>query len=390
MAYFTPYIDSTGIHVPTYEDIRDELISSMKQIFGTDIYIDKDSQDYQQISIFAKKIFDTNAQSVMVYNDRTANTAIGVGLDNLCALVGIKRKPATFSVVQLTVTGDPGTIIQNGQASDGRSLWDLPKDVTIPDNGQITVECQSHQKGYAQALPNTITKIMTPVFGWISVTNTYQSNPGNDEETDAALRGRFSESTQLPAQSVFESMIASLKTVEGVTRVKGYENDTGTNNELGHPPHSVTFIVEGGTDELVAYEIMDKKTPGCYTNGTTTVELTSVTGNVTVIRFYRPTYKPVYVKLLVKKLAGYNDNYAEEMKKAIVDYVNNLQIAETVYRSIIWSVAISQMGSILAPEFSVTDIQLSVDGSNWSQADIGQDFYNAALTDASKIIVEVS
>lgn len=390
MAYFTPYIDSTGIHVPTYEDIRDELISSMKQIFGTDIYIDKDSQDYQQISIFAKKIFDANAQSVMVYNNRTANTAIGVGLDNICALVGIKRKPATYSVVQLTITGDPSTVIQNGQASDGISLWDLPKDVTIPDNGQITVECQSHQKGYVQALPNTITKIMTPVFGWIGVTNTYQSNPGSDEETDAALRGRFAESTQLPAQSVFESMTAALKTVEGVTRVKGYENDTGTNDELGLPPHSVTFVVEGGVDEQIAYEIMDKKTPGCYTNGTTAVELTSITGNVTVIRFYRPTYKSVYVKLLVKKLAGYNDNYAEEMKKAIVDYVNNLQIAETVYRSIIWSVAISQMGSILAPEFSVTDIQLSVDGTNWSQADIAQNFYNAALTDASKITVEVT
>lgn len=55
MAYFSPYIDLTGMHIPTYADIRDELISMMKQIFGQDIYIDVDSQDYQQISIFAKR-----------------------------------------------------------------------------------------------------------------------------------------------------------------------------------------------------------------------------------------------------------------------------------------------------------------------------------------------
>ena len=64
MAYFNPYIDGTGIHVPTYNDIRDELISQMKQIFGSDIYIDEDSMDYQQISIFAKKIYDANKQII--------------------------------------------------------------------------------------------------------------------------------------------------------------------------------------------------------------------------------------------------------------------------------------------------------------------------------------
>ena len=52
MAYYSPYIDNTGIHVPTYEDIRDDLIASMKQIFGQDIYLADDSQDYQQICIF--------------------------------------------------------------------------------------------------------------------------------------------------------------------------------------------------------------------------------------------------------------------------------------------------------------------------------------------------
>lgn len=390
MAYYAPYIDKTGIHVPTYEDIRDDLIASMKQIFGQDIYLDDDSQDYQQISIFAKKIFDTNSLAVLVYNNRTANTAIGTGLDNLCALVGTKRKPATYSTCQLTINGEPGTVINNGQASDGTNLWDLPKTVTIPDNGIITVEATSHEKGYIAVLPNTINIIVTPVYGWLGVTNTYQSNPGNDAETDASLRARYAISTQAPADSVFESLLASLKQVAGVTKVRGYENDTGEANEIGLPAHSVTFVVEGGDNTDIATEIYYKKTPGCYTNGTTAVNLTSPTGNITVIRFYRPTYKTVYVKVLVRKLPGYNDNYATDIKNAIINYIRGLDLAETVYRSILWSVAIGQMGSITSPEYSVTDIQTSTDGSSYSQADVSMLFNESAFTEAANVVVEVS
>lgn len=390
MAYYAPYIDTAGIHVPTYEDIRDDLIASMKQIFGQDIYLDDDSQDYQQISIFAKKIFDTNSLAVLVYNNRTANTAIGTGLDNLCALVGIKRKPATYSMCQLTINGEPGTVINDGQASDGTNLWDLPKIVTIPDNGIITVEATSHEKGYIAALPNTINIVATPVYGWLGVTNTYQANPGNDAETDASLRARYAISIQAPADSIFESLLASLKQVAGVTKVRGYENDTGAADSIGLPAHSVTFVVEGGDNTDIATEIYYKKTPGCYTNGSTAVNLTSPTGNITVIRFYRPTYKTVYAKVFVKKLTGYNDNYATDIKNAIVDYVNGLDIAETVYRSILWSVAIGQMGSIASPEYSVTDIQTSTDGSSYSQADISMLFNESAFTETAKVVVEVS
>lgn len=389
MAYFSPYIDQTGMHVPTYADIRDELISMMKQIFGQDIYIDVDSQDYQQISIFAKKIYDTNSLALLTYNNRTVNTAIGVGLDNLCALVGITRKPATYSTVQVTINGDASTEINDGQISDGTNLWDLPAVVTIPSNGIITVQARSHSKGYVTALPNTLTTIVTPVYGWLGVTNNYQANPGVDEETDASLRERYAQATASPANTVFESMIASVSQVDGVSKLKVYENDTGITDDNGLPPHSVTFVVEGGDNADIATEIYYKKTPGCYTNGDVEVNLTSETGNVTVVRFYRPTYKTVYVKVLVKKLSGYNDNYATNIKNAIVEYIEGIEISEVVYRSILWSLAVGQLGSIQSPEFAVTDIQLSTDGSSYNTNDIAMFFNEVASTDSAKVTVEV-
>ena len=395
MAYVAPYIDETGLHVPTYTDIRDQLISDMKSIFGEDIYIDNDSMDYQQISIFARKIFETNALLQLAYNNRTPITAIGVGLDNICVLGNIQRKPATNSTVQLTITGEPTTVIDKGECSDGTNTWLLPDSVTIPDSGTIMVEGKSKTEGNIQALPNTINQILSPVYGWYGVINNYAAEPGTNVESDASLRGRYSLGTRGVSATVFEGIISVVDAIAGVTRIRGYENDTGSestatvpgNIPAGLPPHSITLVVEGGVDNEIAEAIYTNKTPGCYTNGTTEVKLVSESGNVNIIRFYRPTYKTVYVKISVKKLNGWNDEYTTKMKNAVSNYIQNMNLAENVYRSVIWSVATQAMDDISNPAYSVQDIQFSTDGSTYSPADVIEDFYNAAQTTVDMVTV---
>ncbi len=390
MSYVAPYIDEFGMHVPAYNDILDDLLDSMKQIFGNDIYLDEDSMDYQQISIFARKIYDTNSLALLVYNNRTANTSVGVGLDNLCALVGIRRKPATYSECQLTITGDPGTVINNGKANDGTYNWNLPEEVTVPSNGTIIVQAVCETSGYITAAPNTIDVIATPLYGWTGVTNQFAATPGKDVESDANLRARYFVSTMLPAVSIFDSMLASLNSITDVKRVKGYENDTNQVSSEGFPPHSVTFVVEDGDEGQIAEMIYNKKTPGCYTNGTTDIEIISESGNVTHIRFYRPTYKNVWVKVNITKLAGYNDSSVDNIKEALVEYIKSADIHDTIYRQILMSVVIGQLSSVTSPEYSVTDVQISTDGSSYSQNDLPLLFNEAATSSIDKIQVVVS
>lgn len=390
MPYVPPYIDNTGMHIPTYSEIRDDLIQQMKSIFGEDIYIDEDSKDYQQISIFAKKIFDTNALGLLVYNNRTPNTAIGIGLDNLCALVGITRKPATYSTVQLTITGNAGTTITNGKATDGTYTWNLPASVTIPDNGTIVVEATCDVSGSITAAANTINTIATPTFGWLSVTNTYVASAGVDVETDAELRGRYANATYQPSKTVFDGLLENIEALEGVTRSKIYENDTNEVDSNGLPAHSITAVVEGGEDKDIATAIYFKKTPGCYTNGTTSVDLMTLSGNEATIRFYRPTDVNVRVKISIKQLPGYNSTYADEIKEAVYNYLANLDIAETVYRSIIWSVAVQTMASINSPTFSVLGVQLASGEQQFSDQDIPMTFNQVASVDKQNIQVVVS
>lgn len=400
MPYFEPYIDVSGLHIPLYSDIRDDLIDKMKTIFGDDIYIEQDTMDYQQISIMARKIYDAYSLAQVVYNNRTPLNAIGVGLDNVVAYAGIRRKPATASTVQLTLTGDPSTVITKGEAHDQNgNVWLLPDSVEIPSNGTITVEAISQEQGEIEALPNTITIIGTPIYGWYGVTNNQAAAPGTDVETDAELRARFEIATRAPSLTVFESIEAGITAISEVKRVKGYENDTGNESTGTEPPgipaglpaHSITFVVEGGEETEIATAIYNKKTPGCYTNGTTEVQLTSVGGNVFIIRYYKPTYNDVYVKVSIKKLAGYNEEYQTKIKDAISDYILNMELGDNVYKSIIWSVATSAMESIKNPAYSVLNVQFAtVSTGPWSDADVMQQFYNAANTTPEMVTIEVS
>ena len=98
----------------------------------------------------------------------------------------------------------------------------------------------------------------------------------------------------------------------------------------------------------------------------------------------------MYVKVSLKKLSSYNDEYANDIKKAIVDYINNLEIAETVYRSVLWSIATGQMKSIQSPSFSVLNVQTSTDGVSYTDTDISVLFNEASQIDLDKVTVEVS
>ena len=54
MAYSAPYLDNNGIHLPTYDDRLEDLLSGYKQIFGSDVYLGPDTMDYQLCALVAK------------------------------------------------------------------------------------------------------------------------------------------------------------------------------------------------------------------------------------------------------------------------------------------------------------------------------------------------
>ena len=90
------------------------------------------------------------------------------------------------------------------------------------------------------------------------------------------------------------------------------------------------------------------------------------------------------------KLQSWNDEYEDKMKDQIVNYINGLEIADNVYRSLAWSQAIAAMDDISNPAYTVTNVTMGTASGSLSENDIEIDFNAAAQITANNITVVYS
>ena len=182
--------------------------------------------------------------------------------------------------------------------------------------------------------------------------------------------------------------MAALRQMAGVTRVNGIENPTATTDSYGTPEHSITCVVEGAADADIANTIYLNKTPGCYTNGTTTVTVTDAdTGNTMPIRFSRPSYVPIYVAVQVHPLAGWTSGVPDQMKAAIANYLNALQIGQTVVGSELEYAGMTVRPDPYTPMFSIRGITFGTAATPTEDDDVTLTYSQVAQGDIAKISI---
>ena len=392
MAYFTPYIDNLGIHVPTYQDIIDYYISKAREIFGSDIYLGEDSKDYQLISIIARSAATALQAAVDSYNARDPDTSFDDVLDGLCSINGIQRKPATYSTAEVTLSGIPYTLITGGvvQSTSG-DQWNLPQEVVLDANGSALVTATAQEKGAITALPNTITTIVTPTYGWYSVTNLSPASVGQMAETTPALKARRKIAVSTPAQTPLESLSAGINNVLGVTDFQVYENDTDETDSRGFPEHSVTVVVEGGTNEEIAQAIAIRKNMGVLAYGDVTIPITNEYGSTLNISFFRPSYVDVWVEVYITPRDGYTSLVGQQITEAILQYFTDLKIGDNLYSAQLYEISLSVSPDI-KPYFSIDPVQgITVGTSSGSlgKQDLIATFKQKFRTDGEKITISI-
>ncbi len=325
-------VDANGISSPSYADIYQSLIASFQSVYGSDAYLDPDSQDGQMLAIFARAQYDSNQATIATYNSFAPGTAQGVALSSVVKVNGIRRLAASNSSVEVSLTGTAGTPIRNGLVGDAlKQQWALPGLVTIPSNGQTVVTAVATTQGALTADPGTVTRILTPVYGWQSVTNDAPASPGAPIELDAQLRQRQSISVAQPSITPLGSVLAAVANVAGVTRYAAYENDEDFADANGLSPHSMAIVVEGGDAAAIANAILLKKTPGCRTDGTTVLGVIDPAGVVQTIRFYPVTYVPVWVDITIQALPGYSADTGAAAIAGLAAWFAALSIGLPVY-----------------------------------------------------------
>jgi len=381
-------ITAAGATIPTYAEVLTSLQNSFYAIYGADAYIAPDSQDGQLLAVFAEAITDCNQGALAAYNSFSPSTAQGAGLASVVKINGIAKKTASFSSVDVLLVGQIGATISSGIVQDTNgNKWLLPPSVTIPPAGQITVTATAQALGAIVAVAGAVTKIVTPTYGWQSVTNLAAATLGAPVESDPALRRRQAVSVANPSLSVLEGTTGSVSNLPSVIAVKSYENDTGVTDANGIPRNSISLVVEGGDVQQIADAIARKKTPGTGTYGTTSAATVDSNGVPNTIRFFRPTITGITIQLRLQALTGYTTSLGDTLRQALADYGSSRGIGGVVLN---WEEYAVVRDATPLPTFKVVSILQSLVGGALAAADLVPSFnqrFTCPLANVNIVIV---
>lgn len=383
------YVDATGFHYPDYPTVLEQLKDEYRTIYGNDVYLEADSQDGQWVAVMALAIFDTMQVAASVYNSFSPLTAQSDALSRNVKINGIRRRVATYSQVDLRIVGQVGTTINNGQAEDTLGQkWNLPVSVTIPVGGEITVTAQAADIGDVSSAAGTITKIATPTLGWQTVENLLPAVEGEPVESDAELRVRQTVSTAIPSLSVLDGTVGAVASLAGVTRFRGYENDSNATDANGIPAHSIAIVVEGGDTQAIGDAIATKKTPGTGTYGTTTVTTYDQYGLPNLINFFRPTPATIGVEVTIQALTGYTTGFADLIAAAVAASIQALEIGDDVLITKLY-VPANLPGQAAGTTFDITQLRIKKNAGAFGTSNVVLAFNEVAECDPATDVTVV-
>ena len=352
--------DSTGITIPKTSDIRADIAAKFQAAFqasgSTEVAnTDPDQPLGQLVDALVAEIEAKNAEIAFLSNMYSMDQATGSFLDQLVSLYFIERKVSEPTIVQCTCTGLSWTVIPFGaivQDTNGNQYRCLTTNVTIGSTGTATVNFAAVTHGPLEVQPETVTKIVTTVPGWDSVTNPVAGVTGRDEESDAVLRDRTKQSVALNSHGPVEAIQSAVGQVDGVIDVAILENITNVPEvQFGVtvPGHSIAVCVAGGEGSDIAQAIYKKKDAGCGMTGTTDVTYTlPSTGVEYTYPIIVPTNTNVFVQVtLFAQSIG--ESLQQDIANAIVadaagenKNVPRVGLAQTLYGSRFWSVVLGQ------------------------------------------------
>lgn len=378
------YIDETGFHYADYPSYLTYFQDKYRTIYGADVNLDADTQDGQWVAIQAKAAYDTATLAASTYNSFSPVTAQGVGLSRNVKINGISRRVPTHSTVDLTVVGQNGTVITDGIATDAlQQKWLLPT-TTIPISGTISVTAVAELEGAISAEANTVNQIFTPTRGWQTVNNALAATPGEPVETDAELRVRQQQSTAIPSLTVLDGTVGGVFNLDGVLKVKSYENDTETTDANGLPAHSICLVVKGGDDMEICEEIALHKTPGTttYANGPGAVSeiVYDAHGMPLTINFQRPTSVTITVEITIAAGLGWTSDYETLIAQAVADLINDNDIGEDVLITKLYAPAYLT-GTPAGQTFDIVSLEIGKNADPVSNINIDLDFDEEAVCD---------
>lgn len=301
-------INYNGITVRTRPQLKESLENALRDIYGQDISLTQDSPDGQALNIYVQKGADDRELAVQVYNSFDPNSAIGQSLDRIVAINGIRRKPGSYTLVDITIDTDAPVILygldQTDQdvftvQDDAGNRFFLSTTQRIRSNQSVTTRFRAEEIGEVITTVRTITTISTPVVGVTGVNNLLDSTTvtGENEESDFSLRNRRMLAVVRPATGFVDALKADLRSLEGIETAVVEENRTDSTDANGTPAHHLWIIIEGtASDESIANVIYRKRGAGAGMRGTNTHTIQTIDGTDFIAKWDNPLTQNAFLQ----------------------------------------------------------------------------------------------
>lgn len=372
----------TGFDVTEIDDLREQIASEWQEAFKEKdrplLNTDPETPQGQIIDSQVATVNQKDSEVLYLAQQFDPRTAEGRFQNALAEIYFIKRKPAINSYAMCTINGRAGTQISAGALIESEidgTQWSLDQNVTIPANETITAKFTCLTDGAISASSGTLTKIVTTVTGWDTVTNA-TAIVGSLEESQSAFEQRRKDSVSLNARSTVNAVYANVAQCDGVIAVYAVDNKKNISETIDNytlTPHSVFVSVIGGENEDIAKAIYNNLSAGCDYNGNTSVDITNeYSGAVETVKFYRPDVFNIFVKVQIQNSASLQNDYENIVKQAVYNNfygldstkINNEPLLRLKMNDDLYSSRFTP--SILnAGITNVLTVQLSLDGSEW-------------------------
>lgn len=342
-----PTYGPSGLQIQTATEVQADLAAYLQTQFGTTIQALNGSTVIGQLVSALSQILVAHQEGIDgVYQSLHLDGAQGVNLDRLVLLLGLSRNTATASTVTVQLTNNGAALVTVPQGAVFQhlatgALFAIDASANIGVGATVSFAAHSVELGPI-AIPAASTWAwVTSYAGSITtaIANAAAGQQGTNQETDAELRARVLESSQLPGVGTVGALHAGIADLNGVTAVDVYENTT---NVVGItspvvisllPPHSFVACVVAPASptmqQAIARQIYDQKPAGIATYGDTTVNVVDAEGFTHAISYEQAAAATIVISATV---SGGMSSFATAIKDALITLIGGtLSTGQTVF-----------------------------------------------------------
>lgn len=381
-----------GLEINTFRDLFQLQSDGYKGIYGQDIDLDQESPDGQRVAIEAQARADIEAALQWLYSQMDPDFNTGDMQQVIAKLHGLYLRPGSRSQRDLKVTTDRPVLLYNGYRirDQANQVWFIKQDVTVP-SGTTTVTFFAQNFGKVTGLVTDSFTQLTPEPGILNIFADAPAVVGRDEETPEQFRQRRNRSLENPATGSTGAIFAKVAQLAGVTDLNIGENDTKIDDATtGIPANSIWLVVEGGAVSEIVEIMVKQKGGGTGTKGSVTGRYVETVvrpdGSTMLIahdlRFDRPVYKPLHIKLTAKRKVTSDPVDTDTLKAVLAKRV--MHIGESVDANEFYENGYS-VGRV---NFVLTNLQISEDGVSFTDGELSPGFQGKFTLDVMNIAID--